>query len=807
MEKYICIHGHFYQPPRENAWLEEIEIQESAYPYHDWNERITEECYGPNAFSRILDDNSKIVDITNNYARMSYNFGPTLLSWIELKKPRIYKAIIESDKISQELFNGHGSALAQVYNHIIMPLANYRDKQTQVIWGIKDFEHRFNRKPEGMWLAETAVDTETLEVLAENHIKFTILAPRQAKAMRKIGDNDWTPGCDPRRPYRINLPSGKFIDVFFYDGERSQAVAFKGLLKDGKDFANELLSGFNNNSNEAQLVHIATDGESYGHHHRYGDMALAYCIRYIEENTSVKITNYSQYLALYPPTYEAQIHENSSWSCVHGVERWRSNCGCNSGGNPGWHQQWRQPLRESLDWLRDITADIFENQMLAYHPSPWSLRDNYVDVLLRKRTFFQRDFIAKYVNKDLTNKEDLIKIVRLLEMQKNALYMYTSCGWFFDELSGIETIQILQYANRVIHLAENLTGYNLEDEFVKRLQPALSNKPELGNGRGVYDKYVAPTRLSLTQVGMHYAINSLFNDDIENIEVLNYSVDSSRVEKYTQGGQKLAFGKTKVQSQITLSEKNFSFIIIYLGQHHLIGKAFDDLNDETFDYLANQVKKHFLESNLAAILDTFKDYAEHKNFSFFNLFKDEQIKMLEKVLDENQELASSSYKKINERTYNMINVMRANNLPIPFLLSKNLQITIANELRETLHPKMEKLRVGKIKGLLDEIKKWDINIDKAQIAYSAGNLISRFISTKKDKPDEAKYYLKIKDTLKYLAQAGIHPPLSEMQERIFVRLQDCHATNNNPELLDALTQLGEQLNLDIQSVYRCAVPQ
>ncbi|MGY6560523.1 MAG: DUF3536 domain-containing protein [Luteibaculaceae bacterium] len=806
MEKYICIHGHFYQPPRENAWLEEIEMQESAYPYHNWNDRIAEECYGPNAFSRILNDSSKIIDITNNYAKMSFNFGPTLLSWLEEKKPRIYNAILEADKLSLELFNGHGSAMAQVYNHIIMPLANYKDKTTQVIWGIRDFEARFNRKPEGMWLAETAVDTETLEVLAENNIKYTVLAPRQAKAMRKIGTQDWYNAIDPRRPYLINLPSGKKIVVFFYDGERSQAVAFKGLLKDGKDFALELLSGFGGTDDSAQLNHIATDGESYGHHHRYGDMALAYCIRFIEEHSDVQITNYSNFLAQYPPTWEAQIHENSSWSCVHGVERWRSNCGCNSGGKPAsWTQQWRAPLRESLNWLRDTLADIYEKYMLQYTGNPWELRNKYVEVLLKKHQFHQRDFISKHIEDKNLSKEDLIKIVRLLEMQKNALYMFTSCGWFFDEISGIETIQILEYANRAIHLAENITQRDLDEEFIQKLKPALSNESHYQDGEDVYRKLVASKRLSLTQVGMHFAINSIFAEDPDNIKVLNYNVESSQVEKYTQGGQKLVFGTTKVQSQVTLSEKEFRFIIIYLGQHHLIGKAFDKLDDDAFLYLTQEVKRNFLESNLAAILNAFTQYQEHKNFSFFNLFKDEQIKMLEFVLKDNEELASSSYKKINERTYNMMNVMRSNNLHIPYLLEKNLQITLANELTETLNINMSRLRVGKIRGLVGEINKWKVHIQKENVAYLASRLMNKFIGEKLDKSDEAKYYLKIRDVLISLSQIGVFPSLSEMQERIFMRLQDCHATNNNPELLEALTQLGEQINLDIPSVYRCAL--
>src|SRR5579859_339354 len=302
--KFICIHGHFYQPPRENAWLEVIEVQDSAHPYHDWNERITAECYEPNATSRILNEEQVISDIINNYSKISFNFGPTLLSWMEVYAKETYDAILQADKESIKRFGGHGSAIAQVYNHIIMPLANARDKEAQIVWGIRDFEQRFGRTPEGMWLAETAADTATLEVLAANGIKFTVLAPRQAKAVRKVGEAKWGDVNDrtinTRCSYLCNLPSGKSISLFFYDGDISQSIAFNGLLNDGKRFAENLLNAINPDEKETQLVHVATDGETYGHHHKHGDMALAFCLDYIEKSEKATLTNYAQFLAISP---------------------------------------------------------------------------------------------------------------------------------------------------------------------------------------------------------------------------------------------------------------------------------------------------------------------------------------------------------------------------------------------------------------------------------------------------------------------------------------------------------------------------
>ncbi|MBL7776289.1 MAG: DUF3536 domain-containing protein, partial [Saprospiraceae bacterium] len=428
--KYICVHGHFYQPPRENAWLETVEQQQSARPFHDWNERINFECYAPNAAARILDKERWIVKIRNNYNRISFNFGPTLLTWMEQNDPEAYALLLKADQRSQERYGSHGSALAQVHSHLILPLANYRDKVTQVYWGVRDFEYRFKRYPEGIWLAETAVDTETLEVLAAHGIQFTVLAPRQAKAVRKLGSASWKPveadTIDTRRPYCCQLPSGRRISVYFYHGRVAQEVAFNGLLNNGKAFAERLLSILDDGP-EAQLAHIATDGESYGHHHRFGEMALAAALNHIEDNGLATLTNYGQFLELHPPEWEVDIHENSSWSCLHGVERWRDNCGCNTGGNPGWHQRWRKPLRDTLDWLRDQLVPAYEKAARPYLADPWKARNEYIEVMLRRTDNSVREFFEQQARKTLTEQEKT-KVLRLLEMQRHAVLMYTSCG-------------------------------------------------------------------------------------------------------------------------------------------------------------------------------------------------------------------------------------------------------------------------------------------------------------------------------------------------------------------------------------------
>ncbi|RPI08688.1 MAG: DUF3536 domain-containing protein, partial [Acidobacteriales bacterium] len=400
MERFVCIHGHFYQPPRENPWLEAIELQDSAYPYHDWNERITAECYAPNSASRIMDAEGRILRIVNNYSRISFNFGPTLLTWMKVHAPSVYEAILAADQESRFRFSGHGSALAQPYNHMILPLANCRDKRTQLIWGIREFEHRFMRRPEGMWLPEAAVDRETLDCMAELGIQFTVLATNQANHAKAAGAGHWRDvsggRIDSSTAYRQRLPSGGTIDLFFYDSPISRAVAFENLLERGQNLVHRLLGSFSDTRTWPQLLHIATDGETYGHHRPHADMGLAYALHLLDSDPSIHLTNYGEFLEKHPPEHQVQIFENSSWSCVHGVERWRGDCGCNSGMHPAWKQEWRAPLRAALDWLRDQLATLFEARGRELFEDPWRTRDDYISVILDRSPENIEQFLAQH---------------------------------------------------------------------------------------------------------------------------------------------------------------------------------------------------------------------------------------------------------------------------------------------------------------------------------------------------------------------------------------------------------------------------
>ena len=575
MNRYVCIHGHFYQPPRENPWLEAIEQQESAYPYHDWNERITDECYLPNARSRILDEEGWIEQIVNNYARISFNFGPTLLSWIQEHSSETYGAIIEADRQSRERFEGHGSAMAQAYNHAIMPLANDRDRRTQVRWGVRDFERRFGRSPEGMWLPETAVNIATLEALAEHGILFTVLAPRQARRVRRIGEASWTDvqpdDVDPSRAYVQKLPSGREISLFFYDGPISQAVAFERLLNSGNKLADRVLGALAEEPDRPTLAHIATDGETYGHHHRHGDMALAFALERIERDPGVELINYGAFLARHPAEYEVEIAEDTSWSCYHGVERWRSDCGCHSGQHPEWNQGWRAPLREALDWLRDELAPVYERRARGLLGDPWAARDAYIDVVLDRSDESLGRFFAEHGAKGLDEVQRSTAL-QLLEMQRHAMLMYTSCGWFFDDLSGIETVQVIAYAGRAIQIARDACAFDAETGFLERLEKARSNIPRQGGGREIYGRYVRPAMLELPAVAAHSAISSLFEDDANGDQRV-YCYDSHQtVERDLRAGRtRLRIGTVDVVSRITHRSGAFRFAVVHLGDHVVSG--------------------------------------------------------------------------------------------------------------------------------------------------------------------------------------------------------------------------------------------
>jgi alpha-amylase/alpha-mannosidase (GH57 family) len=746
-ERYVCIHGHFYQPPRENPWLEAIEIQDSAHPYHDWNERVTAECYAPNSASRLLDGEGRIIDIESNYGKISFNFGPTLLAWLEKFSPETYRSVLDADRKSREQRSGHGNAIAQAYNHMIMPLANSRDKRTQVLWGVGDFRHRFGRMPEGMWLPETAVDMETLDILAEAGIKFTILAPHQASHIRESGKEGWQDvdgaRIDPARPYRCRLPTGREIVLFFYDGPISRAVAFERLLTRGEDFAGRFAGGFLDERTWTQLLHIATDGESYGHHHRFGDMALAYALHYIETKGLAKLTNYGEYLDRHAPDHEAEIIENSSWSCIHGVERWKSNCGCNSGGRPGWNQEWRAPLRQALDRLRDDLAVRFEERGKEYLKDPWLARDEYIGVVLDRSPESISRFFEKHAARVLAD-EEIVKTLKLLELQRHTLLMYTSCGWFFDELSGIETVQVMQYAARAIQLWEGLSGEDLEPGFLASLRDAKSNIAEFGNGERVYEKFVRPVKVDLMKTSVHYAVSSLFEDYGDRTAIYCYDVLREDYQRVDAGRTKLALGRASVVSAITKASELVSFAVLHLGNHALNGGVRTFQGDEAYRAMKQEISTAFESGDFAGVVRLMDKYFGVNNYSLRDLFRDEQRKVLNLLIGNTLEDYESSYRRMYDDSRVLMGFLRETGMPLPKAFFAAAEFILNADMQKAFSG--DSVDLGRLRTIADDMKRWGVAADPVNTEFTVRHRLERMMEQLSGNPGDA-------DLLRDLAEA------------------------------------------------------
>jgi alpha-amylase/alpha-mannosidase (GH57 family) len=736
-ERYVCVHGHFYQPPRENPWLESIEPQDSAAPFHDWNERITAECYDPNAASRIVDGDGHIQRIVNNYARISFNVGPTLLSWMENAAPEVYRAILDADRESRERFSGHGSAIAQVYNHMILPLANRRDKWTQVAWGIRDFRHRFGRNPEGMWLPETAADTASLEVLAQQGIRFTILAPSQARRVRKRGGRTWRDvdgaRIDPARAYEARLPSGRRIALFFYDGPVSRGVAFEGLLTNGERLASRLAGLFRDDRDWPQLASIATDGETYGHHHRHGDMALAYALHHIESQRLARLTVYGEYLERHPPTHQVEIHEASAWSCVHGVGRWARDCGCNSGGHPGWNQAWREPLRAALDWLRDELTSPFEQRAAACLKDPWVARDDYIDVVLDRSRESQARFLARHAVRELSA-EERVQALRLLEMQRHAMLMYTSCGWFFDELSGIETTQVILYAARAVQLARQALGLDLEAGFLERLAHARSNIPEHGDGARIYDMFVRPAMLDLPKVCAHYAISSVFDDYPAEARLHGYRARREDKVLLRAGAARLLVGRATISSVVTEESQRFSYGVLHFGDHNLQAGVQADKDEDSHRALLGAAGEAFDRGDLPEVLRILDSHYEGTAYTLRSLFRDEQRKVIGRVVASALQDAEAGLQVIYERHAPMLRFLGDLSFPAPRALRAAAEFVVNNSLRRELE--RDALDLEKIDFLLESARREHVALDGQVLGFALAGTMKRLIRRLRENPSD-----------------------------------------------------------------------
>ncbi len=811
MERLICIHAHFYQPPRENPWLESVELQDSAYPYHDWNERIAAECYAPNAAARILDHEGRISRIVNNYASMSFSFGPTLLAWMEKAAPETYAAIVGADRQSVERFGGHGCAVAQAYNHTIMPLASRRDKVTQVQWGIRDFEHRFGRSPEGMWLAETAVDLETLDVLAEAGIKFTILAPQQAACVRRLGTESWQDvhggHVDPTMPYLLRTPSGQRIVLFFFDGPIAQAVVSERLLADGKRFAERLLSGFDDARGRAQLVHIAHQGETYGHYHRRGEMALAYGIQHVESTEAAQLTNYGQFLDLHPPTHEVQVVERSSWSCSHELGRWTRDCGCNTGKNPSYRQGWRAPLREAMDLLHDDLAARFENEMSGLVRDPWAARDDYVSLVLDRGD----DALAAFMERHASgprSPEQRAKALQWLEVQRQCLLMYSSCGWFFDDVSSMESVQVLMYARRALQLAKmaDVPG-SLEERFVEKLAFAKSNVPEHGDAAGIYDKWVRPATVDLSRVAAHYAVSSLLERHPEASALFCYHVHSEDLQEHDAGSARVVVGNARVQSTITLEADRFVFGVLHFGDHNVNAGVGLFVSDDHYTALVESLADASHRGDVPEVVRTLDKHFGGVSYSVQSLFRDARRRFLDLMLESTLTDDEAIYRQLYERNVPLMRFLSTLDAPLPTTFRTAAEVVLNSELREEFAS--DRPDVTQVEAMLDRAESWSVKLDREGLAYTLQRTIERLALEMRDRAgeqvslDAVESVVELANRLPFdIDFSNVQTAYYELWRRVYVEMLE-HSEEGDEDArvwADRFMALGEKLGVRVHEM-------
>ena len=800
--KYVCIHGHFYQPPRENPWLEYVEYQESAHPFHDWNERIAEECYIPNTQARILDEQARLRHVVNNYEYISFDFGPTLLSWLEQKCPNTYHAILNADVLSIHKRSGHGNALAQAFNHLIMPLASQRDKITQTIWGIEDFVKRFKRKPEGMWLPETAVDKETLGILIDHGIDFTILSPWQASRFRASSDEVWigvSQGTvDPSRPYKCEVKGHGVITIFFYDAPISQAIAFQHLLNSGEEFRLRLLGGFSEDRKWPQLVNIATDGESYGHHHRFGEMALAYALERLSLEDNVTLTNYGEFLEKYPPTAEVELIEYSSWSCPHGLGRWSRDCGCSSGMKPGWNQKWRAPLRRAMDELRDRADLVYEREVGLFLTDPWKARNEYIDVILSGHAT-AIEFLRVHQSHPLDERE-IPQALKLLEMQRNRMLMYTSCGWFFDDITGIESLQVLRYAARTIQLLQPYDATALDD-FLAILSQAESNTRSNPRGDEIFKARIWPQVSSLEHVASHVVISSAFEELPIRERLYCYDIEVLDLVRERSVERVFLLGRLRVKDRVTLQCSDFVCAAIYLGEVDLRCSVKNFVNNEDYTSLKRDLLSAFYRYSSTELLRQMDKRFSEEYFSMKDLFVEQRIRIIEaatnKMYEEQAGLFEVFY-RTNKDLAKLIVTYEAK-LPDTFLAAARFVLS------RTFLRELEKLSGGfypdRLEPVLEEARFWKIQLDISSAEKLMRRRIMELMKELGKNPWDRSVCLEI---LKFLdlgsnleikleisqaqiefllilkqlwavPQKGFPPNFPELAERLYVRLEK----NNN----------------------------
>lgn len=783
---WVCVHGHFYQPARENPWFDAVPPAEAAAPYHDWNERVTAECYARNAAARILEDTKRIVRIVNNYASISFNVGPTLLRWLARQSPEVYGAILEADRTSRQAQFGHGNAMAQVYNHVIMPLTSPRDQVTQVLWGIKDFVRRFRRQPEGMWLSETAVDVPTLEVLAAQRLAFTILAPHQAGRVRSNQESPWNDvrdgQFDTTVPYRCRLPSGRSIVIFFYDASVSRAIAFEGLLNDGAAVAQRLAAPLPDGG--ARIRAVATDGESYGHHHRFGEMALASALQHLTTDGAVRLTNLGAYLAMHPPTGEVDIRERTSWSCPHGIERWRADDGCRTA--PNTHQRWRAPVREAMTWLKQELDRVYEQHGSALLKDPWAARDDAIDLIDPEpgalEAFFGRHAATKL------STEQRSAALRLLDMQRQGMLMQSSDGWFFNDVAGGETVQILTHASRALDLASAWDD-TLEQPFVGRLRGAPGNTTAYPDGAVVYEQLVRPQAVPTTRLVATHAIRSIVEPSVH-IATPAVTLRQLDVDRTEASGHALVIGRVRVTWVVT-GDQEAAYAVVHFGGHEFHCAVQVGVPAERYAALRTTLLRQFGRDVLSEVIRTLDTALGPGYFTLRDLLVDDRRRVLAALTAQQLEVLDGTYRRVYQENRTLMEYLRDAHAPIPPAIVMAAVAVLTHDLEDELSTPADQPVSPKTLTLVTELRSWGREVRADRFEPLLRQRLEEILSSPLPIPTRLQRATEVLD-LAAAAELTLDP--WEAQNRFYRLLRMARAQDAGPQLRTLGDRLG--FNMD-----------
>jgi len=791
----LVIHGHFYQPPRENPWTDDIEHQPGAHPFPNWNERIHNECYRPNAFARIVDNYGRVERIVNNYSLINFNFGATLLAWLERFHAPTYARIIEADRASVLRGGGHGNAIAQGYHHSILPLCNERDRRIEIRWGLADFRHRFGREPESLWLPETACNDATLGALIDEGMKYVILSPFQAERVRPAGSEVWLSVIDGQLDtgvayrYTHRDGSGRSLAVFFYDGQLAKAIAFDGALASSHMLLDRFersarSSSSSSGGDSGRIVQVATDGESYGHHFKFGDRCLAYGLEVEAEERGFWVTNYGEFLAANEPEMEVEIKadaegEGTAWSCAHGVGRWARDCSCHASAPEGWNQKWREPLRDALNYVRDEAALAFAEQGGELFRDPWRTRDAYIELLIDPKND-RVAFLTRQAGRVLDEVKQR-RALTLLELQRSSLLMFTSCGWFFNDISGIETVQVMKYAARAMDFMGELGLPSPRAGFLERLAEAHSNLKKHGNGADIFRALVEPARVSPQRIAASLAISSLVDKSEQDGEIARHTFTLSDFRQEQHGRLALATGRLELETIATGKHLDFVIAAIHFGDVDFYCALKDFAGEADFIEATETLWSQFRTGSVPSLLRLMEEEFGQYDFGLEHLLPEGRQRIYEIVFGRMVGRFSEQYEYLYEENRRNIEMLQQAGFHLPEELRAAAEFTITRRLEREMdnfeqHNNPVALREAlRIAG---EVARLGYRLDRTSMRRKFENLIVGTVRAALNEP-ELDHHETALSLIMLANKLSLHANLDRAQEIVYEALQADHKLNGS----------------------------